>query len=351
MKILQLTVLLLAILLGLKTAEAQNSDGSDASTNNTDTASASGMLNYTAPKTIEMMIGVNVQAGNGNMSGTKAITVFPTDWPEQKVTILANNTAPFQAAFRDQPGNNKQLILQASLIRANQQVEATIRVRIEKSHIVGPDDPTSLDVPRALPRDVKNYTQSSPYIDLTSSVLKKIVKETRASEPLTKWDEIETYYDWVRDNIEYQNGDLKSVSRALRDRTGDCEEMTSTFIALCRVAKIPARCVWIPNHCYAEFWMQDKEGNGYWFPCQLAGTRNFGSMPEYLPILQKGDRFKVPEKKNLERYLADHLSARRVTGTTDPKVVFIRQLLGDAAKIPAPDQGGAANAGPAGGQN
>lgn len=82
--------------------------------------------------------------------------------------------------------------------------------------------------------------------------------------------------------------------------------------------------------------MEDKLGQGYWFPCQLAGTRNFGSMPEYLPILQKGDRFKVPEKQELQHYLADYLSSQRVTGRTEPRVEFIHQLLGDAANLTTP---------------
>ena len=312
------------------------------------------MLTYVAPKTIEMLIGVKVQAGNSNMVGTKALTVFPTEWPEQKIEVVAVNVPrPFSYSVRDLPGNNKQLVLQArGAIRANQTVEATIQVRIEKKHIVGPEDPTSLTVPRRLPREAKIFMGNSPYIETSSAEVKRIVREITAEDPLTEWNKVEMFYDWVRENIQYENGDLKSVKQALRDRTGDCEEMTSTFVALCRAARIPARCVWIPNHCYAEFYMEDKEGNGYWFPCRLAGTRAFGSMPEYLPILQKGDRFKVPEKKQLERYLADHLSADRVSGTVDPKVTFIRQLLGDAAKLPTPDQNGAANPGaaaPAGG--
>ena len=154
------------------------------------------------------------------------------------------------------------------------------------------------------------------------------------------WWEVEALYDWVRENITYVNGDLKTVREALRDREGDCEEMTSTFVALCRAARIPARVVWIPNHCYPEFYLEDAEGKGHWFPCQVAGTRNFGSMPEYLPILQKGDRFKVPERTELQRYLADYLSSKKVLGRKKPDVEFIRQLLGDAAQLraPQPDQ-------------
>lgn len=310
----------------------------------TSEAAAEGPLSYTAPKSVEMLIGLQVTAGNGNMLGTFAMTVFPTEWPEQTVEIVGINVpGGFRHGFRDLPGNNRQLLLQSQVIPAGAQMEATVHVRIQKKHIVGPTDTTEFVVPRRLPRDVKIYTGNSPFIEANSSEIRKIVRDIEAQDPLTEWKKVEMLYDWVRDNIAYERGELKSVREALRDRTGDCEEMTSTFVALCRAARVPARCVWIPNHCYPEFYMQDKEGNGYWFPCQVAGTRNFGSMPEYLPILQKGDRFKVPEKPELQRYLADYLKAKKVTGSVDPKVKFIRQLLGDAANLRAPDLEGTLN--------
>jgi hypothetical protein len=64
-------------------------------------------------------------------------------------------------------------------------------------------------------------------------------------------------------------------------------------------------------------------------------------MPDHLPILQKGDRFKVPEDKDLLRYLNDFVRSqeRYGPGAAKPKVEFIRTLLGDAAKLPPPDQG------------
>ncbi|MFK7737505.1 MAG: transglutaminase family protein [Pirellulaceae bacterium] len=301
-------------------------------------------LSFVAPKPIEMLVGLKLTAGDGNMIGTYAMTAFPANWPEQKVEVLQVNVAPpFRHDFRELPGGNQQLLLRAQVVPANAVIEATVHLRITKSHIVGPEDPTHLTVPRRLPREMKQFLGKSPYIDTGTSELKKIVREVSDSDPLTDWEKTEMLYDWVRENIVYTNGEIKSVRQALKDRTGDCEEMTSTFVALCRVAKIPARCVWIPNHCYAEFYMEDKEGNGTWFPCQLAGTRNFGSMPEYLPILQKGDRFKVPEKKKIERYLADYLKAQKVAGRRKPKVEFVRTLLGDAAKLDNPDRAGASN--------
>lgn len=299
-------------------------------------------LQYVAPKQIEMLIGVRLSPADLNMVSTIVTTVFPAEWPEQKVEVVEVNIPPaFQHGFRDLPGGNKQLLLQAALLPARSTVEATIKVRIEKSQIVGPTETDQFVRPKRPGKDVKNFLGNSPYIEATSTEVKKIVREIDAKEPETEWKRVEMLYDWVRDKIVYTRGDLKSVKQAIKDKTGDCEEMTSTFVALCRAADVPARCVWIPGHCYPEFYLEDAEGNGFWFPCQAAGTRNFGSMPDHLPILQKGDRFKVPEDNDLLRYLNDFVKSqeRYPQGAAKPKVEFIRTLLGDAAKLPPPDQG------------
>lgn len=289
---------------------------------------------------IEMLIGFRLTAGDGNMANILATTVFPTPWPEQSVEIVEVNVpAPFRHSFRDLPGGNQQLLIQAPNLLAATTIEATLKVRVQKSHIVGPEDTLGLVIPKRAPADAKLFTGNSPFIETTSTEVRKIARDIKEQNPLTDWQHVEMLYDWVRENIVYQQGELKSVRDALRDKTGDCEEMSSTFVALCRASGVPARIVWIPNHCYPEFYLQDATGTGYWFPCQVAGTRNFGSMPEYLPILQKGDRFKVPEQPELQRYLADFLTAKNVRGNSKPRVEFIRQLLGDAALLRAPDAG------------
>ncbi|MCA9129719.1 MAG: transglutaminase domain-containing protein, partial [Planctomycetales bacterium] len=283
-------------------------------------SAAAPMLQYVAPRNVEMLLGLRLTSGDGSMQNTIATTVFPTEWPEQKVEIVEVSVPPyFKHSLRDLPGGNQQLVLFAQLVPPQTTLEATIRVRVEKMHTVGPTDTAGLTVPKRIPRDLALYTKDSPYIQVTGEV-KAVVKEIDKTAFATEWERIEAFYDWVRDNIRYERGDLKSVRDALRDGTGDCEEMTSTFVALCRAARIPARCVWIPNHCYPEFYMEDEQKNGYWFPCQAAGTRNFGSMPEYLPILQKGDRFVVPEKREAQRYIADYLSSKKVNGKQSPQV-------------------------------
>ena len=297
------------------------------------------MLEYVAPRTIEMLVGLRVTTGNGEMASTLATTVFPTTWPEQEVEVLeVKMPNGLHHTFRDLPGNNRQLLMVAPTIPAFTTLEGTVKLRVIKSHIIGPEDTSTLVIAKHPPREVKIFTGNSPYIDTNSSEVRKIAREIQSAEPASAWQHVELIYDWVRDNIQYTRGDLKDTKKTLRDKTGDCEEMTSLFVALCRASNIPARCVWIPNHCYPEFYLEDADGHGFWFPCQAAGTRSFGSMPEYMPILQKGDRFKVPEKQDSQRYLADLLTSKKLTGQQSPKVEFIRQLLGDAANLKVADE-------------
>jgi hypothetical protein len=123
--------------------------------------------------------------------------------------------------------------------------------------------------------------------------------------------------------VEYRTSDLKGAYAALKDGFGDCEELTSLFIALCRVNKIPARTVWVQGHCFAEFYLETPAGEGYWMPCQIAGESAFPEMPDFRPILQKGDSFKVPEEKEPQRYVHEILKGVPYPGSGSPAVKWI----------------------------
>lgn len=60
--------------------------------------------------------------------------------------------------------------------------------------------------------------------------------------------------------------------------------------------------------------MQDEQEQGHWIPCQAAGEYCFGAMREARPILQKGDKFKVPGNKKPQRYVQPMLTAKDATG-------------------------------------
>ncbi len=172
---------------------------------------------------------------------------------------------------------------------------------------------------------MKKYLKPSPYIDSEDPVIVEAARQVTEGKP-GGWEQAEAIFDWVRDKIEYRfDRKIKSARQALDDGFGDCEELTSLFIAMCRARGIPARAVWVPSHCYPEFYLEDSSGAGHWYPCQAAGTRIFGAMAETRPILQKGDNFRVPGAREPQRYVQETLEARHAEA--DPSVKFEQKKL------------------------
>ncbi len=116
--------------------------------------------------------------------------------------------------------------------------------------------------------------------------------------------------------------------KTLADASGDCQNISALFVALCRTAGVPARIVWVHEHNYAEFCLVDPQGKPHWFPCESSGTRAFGEMPLARTILQKGDNFRVPERPRIKlRYASDYLIGLPVPGSGKPRVRYIRNQL------------------------
>lgn len=252
----------------------------------------------------------------------------PTDWPEQTVTVRSQNIAPQVSGWklRELGGGTKQVVLQMARVAPSTNVQCTFEFDIERSQILPPDDVDTLVVPQRIPRELKLYTGNSPFIDASHRAIRSAAREIEQMQADNAWRRVELIYDYVRDKVQYVEGELKNASQALEDGKGDCEEMTSLFVALCRNLDIPARMVWIPDHCYPEFYLEDADGKGYWYPCQAAGTRQFGRMDETRPVLQKGDRFSVPEKKAPVRYVSEFFRCGR-RGSGEPDPTFIRERL------------------------
>ncbi len=290
-------------------------------------------LTYDSPKTQRWRIGLHLETNGSTCRDILATFPVPMDWPEQTVKVVDQDidSRVDRWATRDLPGGARQIVLTIPQVLRGTDPKITFDLEVTRFRTVGPEQTDDLVIPAKLSNDLKIYLGNSPYIDSSDARIKAAAKPFAApvnetGEPWTPWARIEAMYDWVRDKVKYHEGDIKTASKALKDGNGDCEELTSLFVAMCRVNRIPARMVWIPDHCYPEFYLEDATGNGYWFPCQAAGTRQFGSMSEYRPVLQKGDRFKVPEKRKPDRYVAEFF--RCVPDSkTPPTPVFLRELI------------------------
>ncbi len=294
------------------------------------TVSAQDALSPRGPQAGEKLtqrwqVGVEITA-IAPCGGIMATAPVPGNWPEQTVRLADQDLSPsVRLGQRQLKGGVTQMLVSVPRLNAGETAKALLTFEVTRSALTPPPDTSIFRLAKSPPRDVRSYLSESPYIESRNSKIKRLATElTQEEKPA--WETVETIYDWVRENVEYKNGELKGALQALEDGDGDCEELTSLFIALCRANKIPARTVWVPGHCYPEFYLEDDEGNGYWIPCQAAGTRDFGGMPDHRPILQKGDNFRVPEKKQPQRYVAEFLQVKSLSGAP-PKVRFIRELL------------------------
>lgn len=274
--------------------------------------------------------GIIVKALGGACRGITGYSPIPTEWPEQQVKVIEEEISPeAKITYKMVDGGVKLMNLRIRQIPAGREVKALITVEIRRSTILPPDDTDQFVIleKNDLPRYVRMYLSPSPKIESRSPKIRKLAKEIGADEEKA-WKRVEAIYDWVRDHVKYENGPLKGALAALKDGTGDCEELSSLFIAICRAAGIPARTVWVPGHCYPEFYLSDKEGKGYWFPCQAAGTREFGGITETRPVLQKGDNFRPPHnKRDRQRYMAEYLTGTPMPGGGKPQVRFIRETV------------------------
>lgn len=279
--------------------------------------------------TQQYQIGMTVTAQGGPCRGIYATAPVPTDWPEQHVTIIKEESTPSVQAseYRIIGGTVKQLLVSMPFIAGGEEAKALVTLEVRRHSQTPPTDTSIYVLPndKKMPKELRIYLTPSPSIESNHSKIRAIAKEIAAEhKDAGGWERVEAIYDWTRAKVEYKKGPLKGALRSLADGTGDCEELSSLFIAICRASGIPARIVWVPDHCYPEFYLEDREGKGYWFPCQAAGTREFGGITEHRPILQKGDNFQVPEKKDRVRYVAEYLTGKG----GNPKVKFHREQLG-----------------------
>lgn len=265
--------------------------------------------------------GVRITA-SGKASGISATSPLPIDWDEQQIEILAQekSDAVARVSIKNLAKDAKQILCKVNRLAAGETAEAIVRIKVKKRHIVAPAEPLRLKLAATVPSKLKQYLRPSPQIESNDKRIKELAATIATDSKLSDWDKVESIYKWVRENVEYKfDTQIHTCLEAIDSGYGDCEELSSLFIAICRAKGIPARAVWVPNHTYPEFYMTDDSGNGYWIPCQAAGSYQFGSMTESRPILQKGDRFKLPGKQppgspKFVRYIQPTLVAKDAVG-------------------------------------
>ena len=273
-------------------------------------------------------------SSNGNSVGVLGTVPVPIDWPEQTVSVVTQKTTKNlrKITFKNLKRDVRQMLLKANRLGPGEVAQGTVIFRIDKKFVELPADKTKLFIAKKVPSKLKQYLKPSPHIESDHKRIKKLAQSIQFSKGMSDWEKVEHIYKWVRENIEYKfDTQIHSCLHALDNGVGDCEELSSVFIAICRAKGIPARAVWIPGHTYPEFYLVDKDQNGYWFPCQVAGNYEFGAMSETKPILQKGDRFKLPGMPEPLRYVQPTLVAKDSRGGLS--IEFVEREITDENEI------------------
>jgi len=276
----------------------------------------------------EWQAGVEVEAASGTCMNIVAYIPVPVEWPEQIVRVDEEDFSPgTQVKYQKVDGTARVMVVRIRRLLVGQKAKAVATFEIERRAQLPPEDTSIYQLPERTKLDyaLRKYLSNSPGIETRDAKIRAKAREIVDGKE-GAWERVEAIYDWTRDNVEFKKGSRRGAAVALKRGRGDHEDLTSLFIALCRAAEIPARTVWVPHHCYAEFYLLDGEGTGHWFPCEVAGTRAFGEMSALRPILEKGDNFRPPwDRRDVQRYLREDL-----TGAGGrPRVKFIREMVAD----------------------
>jgi hypothetical protein len=275
-------------------------------------------------------VGMIVRASGGPCDGLNGYVAVPANWPEQKVTIVREDVSPdVKVGLEIVEGGVKVMNVHIPHLAAGQEAHALLTLDILRRPIKPPRDRSVFVCadPKKLPPEVLRYLQPSPKIESQDPKIVELAKTLFVGKG-SAWDRVETLYNWVCEHVKYVDGPWKGALAGLNERTGDCEERSALFVALCRASGVPARSVWVPDHTYSEFYLEDGSGLGHWFSCQSAGTPTFGYVVEFAPILQKGDSFRPPKPgMERQRYMAEFFAGVTTPGGGKPEVEFIREKV------------------------
>jgi len=276
------------------------------------------VLEYRDPSTERIDFGAAITAEGGLCKGLRVTVPVPAAWPEQQVKVVAEESSPAVKgiSYRNLAGGSRQMVISVPVLPEGESAEAKVTFEVTRKKIAA-KAAENLVLPKRLDREARLFLGNSPKIESDHPDIRKKARELVDPED-PAWKQVEAIYDFVREHVRYEQGLLQGALFALREGRGDCEERTSLFIALCRANRIPARLVWVPGHCYPEFYLQDASGRGHWIPCESAGERSFGSMPRQKVILQKGDGFKLPEYPAPRRYLVETVKGVAAGGRGRP---------------------------------
>jgi hypothetical protein len=291
--------------------------------------------------------GIEVQPGV-SMEQVRLSVPVPMEWNEQKITKVDEEKIDIelssQIKYRTLNNGAREMILEIKKMSPTKPAEVVIAFELENFELLPPKNTEQYIIPKKVPKSLEQYLKESPAIECHDGRFTKMFKEI-TKEKTTDWEKVEAVYSFVQNNVQYdeegRNRPVKGAIAVIKmpkgEWKGDCKDMSCLFVALCRAGKVPARIVRVPEHCYAEFYLEQKlpenapkktKADGFWFPCQVSGSYAFGGIPEKRPILQKGDSFPDPDNfpKGKTLFLKECFEGTLSTDSPPPKFKWIHEV-------------------------
>jgi hypothetical protein len=293
--------------------------------------------------------GISIQAAGGPCAGLLGTFPVPLDCPEQDVKVAGEQVSHNVQHRSRQIDGLKQVVFNIPQLAAGSSAECFITFEVTKRAQKPPADTSRLVIPKDPPASIKKFLAPSPLIEATNTKVRGLARECLADSD-GAWEQVRGILEAVREKVKYEldiKNEFKGAIGALRDGKADREDLTATFIAVCRAAKIPARMVWAMDFCYAEFYLEEtpavdeaaegekpakpkktgkdaKAPKGTWYPAIVHQNVGLGACPDFRPVMEKGDNFKVPEEPAVQRFVKEFLKGKGGTGGK-PVVEFRRR--------------------------
>ncbi len=277
-------------------------------------------------RTQRWKVGIKIAAATGPCSKVRGTFSVPIDWPEQDVKVVEENISDTvrQTAYRNLDEGVRRMVFLVPRLNFGETAEVTVTFEITRRTKPIPLDTAVYHLPKTMPRAVRKCLANSPMIDVRNTKIRMKSKDLTADKE-TAWEKAEAIYDWIKENVKHTNSPLQGAVKTFDQKTGGHEDLANLFIALCRASKIPARTVWVPNYCYAEFYLEGEDKKGEWFPCEFKEKTEFATVSQPYMILQKGDNVQVPEAKERMRFVPEFVKA---APGSRPAVTTVRKTLG-----------------------
>lgn len=198
----------------------------------------------------------------------------------QQVELLRKELPGKVRRLRDQSGQNEAFFLSLGPAQSGQILDLRYRVRREEKQ------------PYPAPHPTAELLQATPLLPVSEDLRRRVDSALQGLEMASPLQQARALYDYVIDHMSYiknKNYGTGDAQHACTSGVGNCSEFHSYFIALARIAGIPARFAigaGIPAsrdegaingyHCWAEFYAEGK-----WWPIDISEADKFSALASY----------------------------------------------------------------------